>query len=243
MPRIYLPAPSFPNNQISITGEKARYLASVLRCRKGDSLIIFDGEGTCFRTVIAKADKREVIAELKEKSACSPESPVNIIFVQGILKGEKMDIAVQKTTELGVNEIWPVVTERSQLKETNKVARWRRIAEEASRQSCRNVVPVVHEIRDFHDVLASNATCIIPRGLIFYEEEGIKLSETVPSFACGCSSLMIVIGPEGGFAREEIDFAKDRGLLVTSLGQRILRAETAAISAVTLVQFLFGDLS
>src|SRR4030042_6405774 len=134
MPRIYLPISEIKNNRISITGEKARYLNSVLRCRKGDDLIIFDGKGNCYRTNVIEVDKREVVTEVEEKFPCNTESHINITLMQGILKGEKMDMVIQKATELGVREIIPAITERSQLRQTRKVVRWRKIAEEASRQ-------------------------------------------------------------------------------------------------------------
>ncbi len=269
MPRLYLPIIHLRNNQISITDEKARYLISVLRCKKGDDLIIFDGEGNCFRTVIVKADRREVIAEIIEKFPCNTESSLHIILVQGLLKGEKMDMVIQKTTELGVKEIIPAITERSQLRETRKVARWRKIAEEASRQSGRSAVPIVHEPINFNDCLLSLVTrhsSLSLNGFIFYEEGGMKLSEVISSFIPHPSSLFkgtvpdlppersegvesglspnvfVIIGPEGGFTKEEVNLAKGKGLIVTSLGKRILRAETAAISAVTLLQFLLGDM-
>jgi 16S rRNA (uracil1498-N3)-methyltransferase len=239
MPRIYLPAPVFLNNQISITDEKAHYLASVLRCGKGDCLIIFDGKGNCFRTTIVTADKREVVAEVAEKIPCNLESDLNITLVQGLLKGEKMDMVIQKTTELGVKEILPVITGRSQLRDTKKIARWRKIAEEASRQSGRSIVPVVHETVEFDNFLSAHDSI---HGLVFYEEEGVGLTEAVSSLIPHHSSFFVLIGPEGGFTKEEITLAKEKGLIVTSLGRRILRAETAAISAVTLVQFLLGDM-
>jgi 16S rRNA (uracil1498-N3)-methyltransferase len=239
MPRIYLPAPVFLNNRISITDEKAHYLASVLRCGKGDCLIIFDGKGNCFRTTIVTADKREVVAEVAEKIPCNLESDLNITLVQGLLKGEKMDMVIQKTTELGVKEILPVITGRSQLRDTKKIARWRKIAEEASRQSGRSIVPVVHETVEFDNFLSAHDSI---HGLVFYEEEGVGLTEAVSSLIPHHSSFFVLIGPEGGFTKEEITLAKEKGLIVTSLGRRILRAETAAISAVTLVQFLLGDM-
>ena len=239
MPRIYLPAPVFLNNRISITDEKAHYLASVLRCGKGDSLIIFDGKGNCFRTTIVTADKREVVAEVAEKIPCNLESDLNITLVQGLLKGEKMDMVVQKTTELGVKEILPVITGRSQLRDTKKIARWRKIAEEASRQSGRSIVPVVHETVEFDNFLSAHDSI---HGLVFYEEEGVGLTEAVSSLIPHHSSFFVLIGPEGGFTKEEITLAKEKGLIVASLGKRILRAETAAISAVTLMQFLLGDM-
>jgi 16S rRNA (uracil1498-N3)-methyltransferase len=239
MPRIYLPVPEFLNKRISITDEKAHYLASVLRCGKGDCLIIFDGKGNCFRTTVITADKREVVAEVAEKIPCDLESNLNITLVQGLLKGEKMDMVVQKTTELGVKEILPVITNRSQLRDTKKIARWRKIAEEASRQSGRSMVPVVHETVGFDNFLSARDSI---HGIVFYEEEGVGLTEAVSSLVPHHSSLFVLIGPEGGFTKEEITLTKEKGLIVASIGKRILRAETAAISAVTLAQFLLGDM-
>jgi len=238
MLRIYLSNIHSVNNQISITADKARYLASVLRCKEGDELVIFNGAGDCFKTEISKAGKKEVIADVLEKFPCNPESPVNITLVQSLLKGEKMDLVIQKTTELGVREIVPVVTERSQLRETRKTARWQKIAEEASRQSGRTVIPVVHEPVFFQGIFTGNDL----KGFIFYEEEGVRLSDSVSSFISHPSSLFIVIGPEGGFTKEEVELAKEKGLVAASLGKRILRAETAAIAAVTLAQYALGDM-
>lgn len=238
MLRIYLPNAHSVNNQISVTADKARYLASVLRCKEGDELVIFNGAGDCFKTEISKAGKKEVIAAVLEKFRCNPESPVNITLVQSLLKGEKMDLVIQKTTELGVREIVPVVTERSQLRETRKTARWQKIAEEASRQSGRTVIPVVHGPVFFQDIFKGNDL----KGFIFYEEEGVRLSDSVSSFISHPSSLFIVIGPEGGFTKKEVELAKEKGLVAASLGKRILRAETAAIAAVTLAQYALGDM-
>ena len=249
MPRIYLPVLHFVNDQMSITGEKARYLTSVLRCRKGDGLIVFDGGTNCFKTTVLKVGRQEVIVEVAEKLSFNTESPIRIILAQALLKGEKMDLVIQKTTELGVAEILPVVTSRSQLRETRKSGRWRKKAEEASRQSGRNVIPVVHEPAGFGNIFSDHAS-LFGAGLIFYEENGMRLSEAVevlkeasdPAVTFSAAGgLLVVIGPEGGFEAEELILAREKGLLVVSLGRRILRAETAAISAVALVQFLLGD--
>ena len=239
MPRIYLPIVDPKENRISLKGENAHYLTSVLRCREGDDLVVFDGAGNCFMTSLITCDRKEVIAEVMERFSCNIESPLNITLVQGILKGEKMDMIIQKTTELGVREIVPAITGRSQIKETRKIDRWRKIAEEASRQSGRSVVPLLYEPVEFKDVFSIHSS---PRGFIFYEEGGMSLSDVFPSLTPRPVSLLTVIGPEGGFTKEEVNLAKEKGLEVASLGRRILRAETAAISAVTLVQFLFGDM-
>src|SRR3990170_4712749 len=259
MPRIFIPSPFIKENRISITGEKARYLSFVLRCKKGDELIVFDGEGNCLRTKILKSDRREVIVDVLEKFTCHTESPVNIILMQGLLKGQKMDMVIQKTTELGVKEIMPVITERSQAKETRKVSRWRKIAEEASRQSGRTFIPTIHEpveFNQFFDILGQlrgsgeaekrgHGEMI---GIIFWEEGGLSLKEAVHKLSSflisrvSDSTIHLLIGPEGGFTKKEVTSAEGKGFIVTSLGKRILRAETAAISAIALIQFLLGDL-
>ncbi|MEW6586981.1 MAG: 16S rRNA (uracil(1498)-N(3))-methyltransferase [Nitrospirota bacterium] len=241
MARIYLPASHIKGNLVSITGEKARYLRSVTRCSEGDILIVFDGEGNCFRTKVANVGSREVLAEIERQFPCDVESPVHFTLGQGLLKGEKMDLVVQKTTELGVNEIRPVITDRSQLRETRKISRWRKIVQEAARQSGRSVVPVVHEAVNLTDFLNSLPEGIL-QGIVFYEEGGLKVSDAFSSFGTKTSSLVMLVGPEGGFTRGEIAAAEGKGFLIATLGKRILRAETAAIAAAALVQFQFGGL-
>jgi 16S rRNA (uracil1498-N3)-methyltransferase len=258
MPRIFIPIPAIKEDRISITGDKARYLSTVLRCKKGNELIVFDGEGNCLRANIIETGKRGVVLEVLERFSCNMEAPIRIILVQGLLKGQKMDLVVQKTTELGVKEIIPLITERSQARQTRKVERWQKIAEEASRQSGRSVVPVIHEPKEFDQFLSSAE---LERkgdretrrhgemnGFIFWEEGGMPLKEAIlkvsssPLYRIPDSTIYFLIGPEGGFAKEEVAFAEREGFIVTSLGKRILKAETAAISAITLIQFLLGDM-
>ncbi|MEW6068571.1 MAG: 16S rRNA (uracil(1498)-N(3))-methyltransferase [Nitrospirota bacterium] len=284
--RIILSKEDIKGKKVPITGEKARYLISVLRCKKGDSLQVLDGEGNSYSSKIIKIENKEVIIEISEKLQYNTESPLNLILVQGILKGEKMDWVIQKITELGVKEIIPAITERSQVRHTRKIERWRKIAEEASRQSGRTIIPTVHEPVEFKDFFSKQACINYPPqspltkggikggGFIFYEDGGMSLKEAIHkiriydtgytiqdkenrAFCIGhhASSsgnyfesqpqnfeLMVAVGTEGGFTREEINFAEEKGLFVISLGKRILRAETAAITAVALIQFLIGDL-
>jgi len=272
MQRIYLPISHITRKRLSITGDKAHYLTSVLRCKKGDELIVFDGGGNCLKTRIVKTDRKEVVIEVLGRFPCETDSPVNITLVQGLLKGGKMDLIIQKTTELGVTEIIPVMTKRCQVRVTRRLERWMKIAQEASRQSGRSIVSIIHEPADLRSVFNAYSSQEKICGFVFYEEGGMRLSEAaklikktinqnvsdlnsfdppLPPFtkegmggfeensAC---TIVIAIGPEGGFTREEIAFAQDKGLIVTSFGRRILRSETAAIAAVALVQFLLGDL-
>ncbi len=249
MPKIFLPITQIKGGKISITGEKARYLSSVLRCKGGDELTIFDGKGNCFKTEIIKVDRREVVTEVQDKFTCDTESSINIILMQGILKGQKMDIVIQKATELGVKEIIPVITERSQPRQTRKVTRWRKIAEEASRQCGRSIIPLIHEPVEFGKFFVESKlkrSEEIP-GLILWEEDGLSIKEAIDKLSSGISQshdfpIYILIGPEGGFTKDEVSFAEREGFIVCSLGKRILRAETAALSAIVLVQFLLGDM-
>jgi 16S rRNA (uracil1498-N3)-methyltransferase len=246
MLRILLPLTE-PSHKVRIEGDKARYLAKVLRCKPGDELTIFNGKESMYRASVTSVAKNEVIAEIGERLISDTESSLQVVLVQGLLKGEKMDFVVQKTTELGIGEIFPVVTGRSQVRAMDKTVRWRKIAEEASRQSNRTRVPIIREIASLKDVLLSGSsldpfTQTNPhKGFIFWEREGIGMKEALDTLK-GSQRVMIAIGPEGGFSEEEVRIAGAHGFFVTSLGKRILRAETAAIAAMTIVQYALGDL-
>ncbi len=237
MPRIFLPSVDLHDGPVSIKGEKAKYLSAVLRCRPGDRLLIYDNDGNAYSSKITGVTAREVVVELIEKMDRNTDSPLHITLLQGLLKGEKMDLVVQKATELGVQEIIPVVTERSQLRETRKIPRWARIAEEASRQAGRNSVPRIHQTADFEGLPPGPPA----NGVIFWEQGGDNLRVVLKQ--CGArGAISLFTGPEGGFSEKEIASAAEKGFLVATLGQRILRAETAAITAVAITQFVLGDL-
>lgn len=236
MPQIFLP--SIPDKaSIKITGENAKYLLTVLRLKSGDEFIVIDGKGNRYRAGIKSTARQALVAYIKETLPPEPEPSVRVILLQGILKGQKMDLIIQKAAELGVKDIVPVITERSQIRETRKTGRWRKIALEASRQCGRSAVPEVREPSLFEEYLKSKDAV---RGFIFWEEGGKSLSDAFsPSVQ---KDLFVAIGPEGGFTKEEVRLAEEKGLIVCTLGRRILKAETAAISAVTLVQFMIGEM-
>jgi 16S rRNA (uracil1498-N3)-methyltransferase len=244
MPRIFLPLEENPH-RVHISGEDARYLTTVLRCGRGHDLEILDGKGHSFRAKIVSLTRKEVVAEVTGTTRTNTESPLDLILIQGLLKGEKMDFVVQKTTELGIREIIPAVTERSQVKETRKTARWRKIALDAARQCGRSAVPILHEPALFEDLFSANSghgPCVQKReGLLFWEEGGVALKE-IRTRIGECASMVVAVGPEGGFTEAEAKLAESRGFFIASLGTRILRAETAAVTATAIIQFLFGDL-
>lgn len=239
MHRIILPFLSHGSatgSRIQLESEEARYLRTVLRMRPGQEVLVCGPGG---RRVIAElADSSRGRAELELKKELPPvvEPPTGIILVQGLLKGAKMDLVVQKATELGVKEIVPVVCERSQVRSTRKAARWRKIALEAARQSGRPGVPGVSDASGLDEFLARFGSL---RGYVFSESEAEGLAlERIRSDR----DIYLIVGPEGGLTREEVQAAVGRGLVPTGLGQNILRAETASIAAVSLVRYLMGEM-
>ncbi|GAB4387477.1 MAG: 16S rRNA (uracil(1498)-N(3))-methyltransferase [Thermodesulfovibrionales bacterium] len=234
MPRVYVHSIPREGESARLDGEEARYLASVLRLAEGDEVALFDSAGGRGKASISEIGKRSVVLRVTEALAPEPEPPGGIVLIQGILKGQKMDLVVQKATELGVRRIVPVVTERSQVRETRKGQRWRKVALEAARQSGRAAVPEVRDPVALEEFLGASSPL---RGLIFWEEGGLPLREAFEG-ARGEGVVHAAIGPEGGFSRGEVELARERGLVVATLGSRILRAETAAIAAVALVGFL-----
>ncbi|MBI5632734.1 MAG: 16S rRNA (uracil(1498)-N(3))-methyltransferase [Nitrospirae bacterium] len=239
MTRLFLDRSIQKERVIHLTGEKAHYISAVLRCKIHDPLIVTDSTGTAYSAQISAITKKLAAIEILEPFNQDNESPLDIVLVQGLLKGEKMDLVIQKATELGVKEIAPVVTERSQVRETRKLQRWQKIAEEASRQCGRNMIPLIHEPAAYEAALAGQDR---GRGIICWEKGQAPFSAAADAFK-GEKKIVLCIGPEGGFSEKEVKTAKGCGLTIASLGRRILRAETAALTAVALAQYVLGDLS
>ena len=231
---IFIPSELISKRQnIKVPLEKSRYLLSVLRCKKGHALTVIDGRGSAYAAEIVSIVKKDVFIDITGELTLNAELPVPLILCQGLLKGEKMDLVIQKATELGVAEIVPLVTERSIVKETRKGKRWQTIAEEAAEQCGRAVVPLIRHPEKLTDLLDGEKV----NGLLFWEGGGRALSEAMEVIDGG-RTVHIFIGPEGGFTAAEVRKAEGRGIVRTTLGKRILRAETAAIAAAALVQFL-----
>jgi 16S rRNA (uracil1498-N3)-methyltransferase len=240
MPRIFIPDSEIHNSVVTLRDEKARYLATVLRCKEGDPLVVKDDKGNAYIARITGAERRKVTVEILQRQDLTMESSLRITLLQGMLKGEKMDLVIQKATELGVSEIRPVITERSQVRETRRLSRWKKIAEEAARQSGRDVVPLIHDPVRFVSVFAESGA-FQGKGIIFWEKSATDLSPALKRFR-GSEIISLFTGPEGGFSQDEITAASKAGFIDATLGIRILRAETAAIVAVSVVQYVLGDL-
>jgi 16S rRNA (uracil1498-N3)-methyltransferase len=241
MPRIFLPEISPESGRLIVRGEKAHYISSVLRCKKGDRVFISDAEGNTYSAEIIRATQKSVTLDIIHISDVSAESPLQITLLQGLLKGAKMDLVVQKATELGVRRIVPVVTERSQLRATRKLPRWRKIAEESSRVSGRSFIPEVCGSMQFERLVSGADAEPVQNGILFWEEGGKALSGITAGIK-NSDTISVLIGPEGGFSQKEVSQASENGIVICTLGKRIVRAETAAISVLAILQYALGDM-
>jgi 16S rRNA (uracil1498-N3)-methyltransferase len=228
------------NRQVIITGSDYWHIVKVLRLKPGHEVVLFDE--TSFEHVgrIIEINKTDLRVEILTSTKVNVESDTKITLLQGIPKGNKMDFIIEKATELGVHSIVPVVTERSQVRETNKALRWQRIAIEASKQCRRVTIPNIQDVIRFEDteIYSSNSGLRI----IFYEHSGSNLSDYIKSVSQPPTNVIIFIGPEGGFSESEINLAMEWGFSPVGLGPRTLRTETAAIVAVALIQHTLGDI-
>lgn len=255
MTRIFLPPEIFTSENLVITGDQARHLSLVLRVRPGDTFIALDGNGHKYNCSIISAHKKEIKAEIVSKSSYSAESPVSITLAQGIPKGDKMDLIIQKATELGVKKIIPLITERVEVRHTGKVARWNKIAHAASEQSGRDIMPDVSEPVSLDEFLSRQ---ISPSargyindikgveleshiGIIFSAHQREKGLRWILTGLKNMRHATIIVGPEGGFSKEEVNAAIEKGFIEASLGPRILRTETAPIAAISIIQYELGD--
>ncbi|MBI4682302.1 MAG: 16S rRNA (uracil(1498)-N(3))-methyltransferase [Nitrospirae bacterium] len=246
MARIFLPPELLIPEQITITGDVARYLSLVLRVKLGDHLIVFDGSGFKYDCTILKSHKKEVIAEKIKKEPYSVESNISITLAQGIAKGEKMDLIIQKATELGVSKVIPLITEHSEVRHTEKINRWRKISLSASQQSGRDKVPQIDEPVSYkvflYPSLEEGKGGSLKTGLIFSESRKERnLKQALKGFQ-NIKQITLLVGPEGGFSKEEITAAVEKGFIEVSLGPRILRTETAPITAISIIQYELGDI-
>jgi len=242
MPRVYIPPERITGEQIPLQSREARYILAVLRLGPGEEVTVFDGAGNEYRTELAEDDEGGMYLAIREASRPERESPLQITLGQALLKGERMKFVIQKATELGAARIIPLITSRTiplveGERESLRIERWQRIAQEAAKQSGRAMVPQIEAIHELADFLAQGTGT----RLMLWEGEPTPLREVVKKIDSQ-AGITLLIGPEGGFSEAEVTAAQAQGFLVAGLGQRVLRAETASLSVLTIIQHLFGDL-
>ena len=218
-----------------ITGADHNHIKNVLRMKVGDTILI-SANGKSDLCEIEIIDNDEIVAPIIEEDYQNTELPLQIHLFQGLPKSDKMELIIQKAVELGVYSITPIEMKRcivkfDDKKKKSKVARWQAISESAAKQSKRNTIPEINEIISYKAAL--DAAKELDLLLVPYEnEDGILSTKEALATLKGVKSVGIIIGPEGGFDDGEIEAAKDAGGRIISLGKRILRTETAAITAV-----------
>lgn len=246
MPRFFVPKENIQNQSGTVTGSELGHMRRVLRLRTGDRVTLFDDEGREHEGIIQSYSGRS--AEIEILNSCQPkrESSLDVTLAQALGKGEKMDWVVEKATELGVRSIVPFFSSRTVPRlDTKKIEsrreRWKRIAISAAKQSARTRIPEILGLIAFEDLLRRPWPSELK--LIFLEEGSLQGLTEIKEEKSHLSSVLLVIGPEGGFTYEEASETMRRGFRSIGLGKRILRTETAALAALSVVQFLWGDLA
>ncbi|MFV0575246.1 MAG: 16S rRNA (uracil(1498)-N(3))-methyltransferase [Vibrio sp.] len=240
IPRIYHPETIEQLGELALSDDAAGHVGRVLRMTAGQEVLLFDGSGAEFPAEITAVSKKNVTVDVKERIERSIESPLDLHLGQVISRGDKMEFTIQKAVELGVNTITPLISERCGVKLNaerfdKKLQQWQKIVIAACEQCGRNIVPTVRPLMSLEDWCAEDYD-----GLKLNLHPRAKYSiNTLPE---PVTKVRLLIGPEGGLSEQEIDMTEQYQFEETLLGPRVLRTETAGLSAITALQVRFGDL-
>jgi 16S rRNA (uracil1498-N3)-methyltransferase len=242
VPRIFCAENLSPGAELRLPEAAARHLLRVLRLRTGDEVRLFDGRGGEVGAVLTRARGREALARVTGAVAALPESPLRVRLMQGISRGERMDWVIQKATELGVDAIQPVLTERSVVKlapdrAQKRCRHWTAVSVAACEQCGRSRVPVILPPVSLRDALAETGAAGLR--LCLDAGEGGSMTDLAPP----AGGLTLLVGPEGGLTPDERAAARSAGFGPIRMGPRVMRTETAALAALAVAQALWGDLS
>lgn len=238
--RLYQATDLSLHQSLKLDDKASHYLAHVLRAKSGDLLTLFNGQGGEYKAVIDRLDKKAVTVKIQSFDEREVESPIQIHLAQGVARGEKMDTIVQKSTELGVASIIPLITERCNVRldkerEAKRREHLQAVAVSACEQSGRNRVPTVTAFADYQQWLSSSQAT-----LKFVLSPHVN--NALPDLK-NAESILLLIGPEGGLSDNEVNAAIKHGFIPLNLGPRVLRTETASLAAIAALQWEYGDLS
>lgn len=244
MPRFFVKTEQIKENEITIVGEDVKHIKNVLRKQVGDSIEICNQEtGNTYKCEITEIKEQEIVNTIIEKKA-SIEDKIKVDIYQGLPKADKMELIIQKSIELGANAIIPVEMKRCVVKldsktESKKIERWQKIAESAAKQSGRNTVPEIRRMVKVEDITklkneyASIIVCYENEKENYIKKELLKLKELDnPEMR-----IAIVIGPEGGLEEKDVEYLKQNGAAIVTLGNRILRTETVALNLLSIIMY------
>ncbi len=239
IPRIYTPQALTSNANVTLEQESSHHLLKVLRMDVGRPLILFNGDGNQYTASISRIDKKTVVAIIQKQEHRPNTSPIKTALAIGLSKGDRFDLVLQKATELGIDSIVPLFTERSAIKLNaeridKKMTSWQNIIIGACEQCQRNVLPTLHPPQKLEDYLSS---CDSDIKLVLHHRSKHALGTQQKPH-----SLSLLVGPEGGLSDGEIKQAEHHGFEALKLGERVLRTETAPLAALSVVQFIWGDL-
>lgn len=240
IPRIYHPAAVPAGSEFALSEEASNHVGRVLRMHDGQQLELFNGDGLNYPAHISRVEKKAVFVLASSGQINPAESPLQLHLGQGISRGDRMDFAIQKAVELGVTAITPLFTERCGVKldaerAEKKREQWQKMVVSACEQSGRSVVPRVHPLLSLDKWLAEDDECL---KLTLDPWTNATIKGLAPT-----NKVRLVIGPEGGFSDAEIDATRAAGFQPVRLGPRVLRTETAALTAIAALQLQLGDLA
>lgn len=251
MQRYFIDPGQFGEGTVVITGEDARHIGKVMRSRVGDKLIVSDGNSRDALVQITAIEPQQVAAEIVEPVEAAGEPRLKVTVAQSLPKGDKMETVIQKCTEIGAASFLPFISERTVVqydgkKEEKRAARWRKIAKEAAEQAHRSRIPAVEAPVSWRELLTGFPAYDL--ALLCYEQEhGAQLRDAIKPFMGKLmldqtASILVIVGPEGGFAEQEVRDAEAAGAVSIGLGRRILRTETAAMAALTCIMYESGEM-
>ncbi len=241
MPRFFVE--SVESDFVEMTGEDARHIALSLRMKNGEKLVLCDGKGREADAVIREAYPESVVLDIEERRDSAAEPETEVILYQALPKFDKLEYIVQKSVELGVSKIVPVLTSRcisrpDEKTMKKKLERLRKISDEAAKQSGRGKLPEIGELLTFKNAVLEITKAETP--ILFFEHAQYPLHEIMEKRTGGTIAMMV--GSEGGFSDEEAEYAKEKGALIASLGPRILRCETAPVAALAAIMYAAGEM-
>lgn len=251
MQRYFIDPGQFGERSVTVTGEDARHIGRVMRSKPGDKLIVSDGHSRVALAEIVSIEPQEVTADIIEHMEQAGEPWLQVTVAQSLPKGDKMEIVIQKCTEIGAVSFLPFLSERTVVqydgkKEEKRTARWRKIAKEAAEQAHRSKIPAIEAPLSWREMLSAlseyDLVC-----LCYEKEQGQQLRDVLKPFADQLEpgqsySVAVIVGPEGGFSENEVSEAEAAGAVSVGLGRRVLRTETAAMAALTCIMYESGEM-
>lgn len=246
MNRFFIDPLKILDSKLDIHGDDAGHITRVLRLGIGDSIELCDGIGNDYHGTITKANKTVVTVELGQPFMSLGEPKTRVTLYQGLTKGSKMDMIIEKCVELGIYSIIPMETHRaiSSLSEKgkaqNKILRWQKRAQGAAKQSKRGIIPQIHLPVTYNEAIKVTRHSL--KLILWEDERQSSLKGYLTRLDKGISDIGVAIGPEGGFSRDEIELAKDNGWESITLGPRILRTETAGMATLAAIMFYMGEM-